>query len=166
MPKEKNFKYFHIFTNLIDWNTIISVLQGKNKFLHNYIFFIFYIRASSLHLWLLLFWSISSSQRTFKNDKCVIWFSSVFDGRVNLLQNWIKNVKIIFVLIKPQNRTKQLKYILIYIMFVFLSCGTLCLQSFDQEPDDLQSMTPTTATTVQQSVASPENHSFYTPSLT
>uniref|UniRef100_A0A8W8ISR8 TIR domain-containing protein n=1 Tax=Magallana gigas TaxID=29159 RepID=A0A8W8ISR8_MAGGI len=45
--------------------------------------------------------------------------------------------------------------------------GTMHLLSFDVEPDALQSiqsMTPTTAATVQQSVASPQNHSS-SPSL-
>lgn len=47
------------------------------------------------------------------------------------------------------------------------SCRTMHLLSFDVEPDALQSiqsMTPTTAPTVQQSVASPQNHSS-SPSL-
>lgn len=52
-----------------------------------------------------------------------------------------------------------------YALFVSHSCRTLHLLSFDVETDALQSMTPTTEATVQQSVASPQNH-FSSPSLT
>lgn len=53
-----------------------------------------------------------------------------------------------------------------YVLHCFFphSCRTMHLLSFDVEPDALQSMTPTTAATVQQYVTSPQNHSS-SPSL-